>query len=47
MRYVFAFIFCFVLLGLAPPGLAQQPVPPTPVQGLRLELPLEMYSSVR
>ncbi|UOG74017.1 hypothetical protein MTX78_18065 [Hymenobacter tibetensis] len=44
MHYVSTLIFLFLLGGLAASGLAQ-PAPPTPVQGVRLELPLEVYSS--
>ncbi|MDF7813374.1 hypothetical protein [Hymenobacter sp. YC55] len=44
MKYVYSYLCILLGVGFAQLGLAQ-PAPPTPVQGLRLELPLETYSS--
>ncbi|MBO0359332.1 hypothetical protein J0X19_15320 [Hymenobacter sp. BT186] len=45
MKYVSAFLFFLLSAGTPRLTLAQPLTPPTPVQGQRLELPLEMYNS--
>jgi len=44
MKYASVYFLFLLLTGQPCEGLAQ-PTPPTPVQGVRLELPLEMYNS--